>query len=111
MTMLINIFYIVAIISLLIAVYVKIQLSSIGLTISEFLDFIKANETLEKLEKKSHKADYFSETDRLTFLMESEEVFNVFDKVPSVLWEDLYPTYTNVLNTYRDIKMLRWAQA
>lgn len=40
---------------------------------------------------------------------EAEEMFNAFDKVPNALWEDEYEKYNTVLEKYKDIKMLRWA--
>jgi len=110
MTMLVNIVYILVLISILVLIYIKMQLSSIGLTITEFLEFIKANEVLEKLNNRTYTYQNFNDDDKLIFLIESERVFKIFDKVPNVLWEDLYPAYNNVLNTYRDIKLLRWVE-
>ena len=40
--------------------------------------------------------------------MEAEKVFNAFDRVPDMLWEDEYQKYTKVLDMYRDIKLVRW---
>ena len=39
----------------------------------------------------------------------TQKVFNAFDKVPNALWEDEYEKYNAVLEKYKDIKMLRWA--
>lgn len=110
MELLINIAEIMLFIILGFLIYFKLKVASIGLTMSEFLDFVKANDILENLDEKSKKYEKFNYNEKINFLMESEKVFDIFDKVPNVLWEDLYPKYINVLNTYRDIKMLRWAE-
>ena len=41
-------------------------------------------------------------------LKEADEVFKAFNKVPDMLWEDEYQKYLKVLNTYRDIRVLKW---
>ena len=41
--------------------------------------------------------------------IQAEKVFNAFDKVPKMIWEEEYEKYSDVLNTYKDIKVLRWA--
>ena len=40
--------------------------------------------------------------------MEAEKVFNAFEKVPKIIWEEEYEKYTEVLDTYKNIKVLRW---
>ena len=40
--------------------------------------------------------------------MEAEKVFNAFDKVPKMIWEEEYDKYNDVLDTYKNIKVLRW---
>ena len=42
--------------------------------------------------------------------MEAEKVFNAFEKVPDLLWEEEYQKYMEVLDKYKDIKMVRWQQ-
>ena len=37
-------------------------------------------------------------------------VFDAFDKVPDMLWEEEYRKYMDVLDKYKDIKMIRWNQ-
>ena len=45
---------------------------------------------------------------QILFLQESEKIFDAFGKVPDALWEEEYQKYMEVLNKYRDIKVLRW---
>jgi len=33
---------------------------------------------------------------------------NAFEKIPSIIWEDEYSKYRDVMDTYRDIKVDRW---
>ena len=43
--------------------------------------------------------------------MEAEKVFSAFDKVPDILWEEEYQKYMDVLDKYKDIKVVRWEQS
>ena len=49
-----------------------------------------------------------STQEQIIFLMEAEKVFEAFDKVPQMIWEEEYEKYSDVGNTYKDIKVLRW---
>ena len=57
----------------------------------------------------SKRYEKLSVQEQLIYLKEAEEIFNAFDKVPNALWEDEYEKYNEVLEKYKDIKMLRWA--
>ena len=50
-----------------------------------------------------------SPQEQIVFLMEAEKVFSAFEKVPQMIWEDEYQKYRDVLNTYKNIKVLRWS--
>ena len=63
---------------------------------------------LDKLYVFSKKYEKMSPQEQIIFLMEAEKVFQAFDKVPSIIWEEEYEKYQNVLNTYKDIKVMRW---
>ena len=47
---------------------------------------------------------------QIIFLTEAEDVFNAFDKVPNTIWEEEFSKYRQVLETYRSIRVLRWAE-
>ena len=51
-----------------------------------------------------------SESEQKAFLKEAEKVFDKFEKIPSIIWEDEYEKYTQVLDTYKSIRMLRWSE-
>ena len=89
----------------LLAVY---QIKMAGMNVRDFWTFIKANETLDKLYAFSIKYDKLSPQQQVLFLAEAEKIFAAFDKVPDALWEEEYAKYMEILNKYKDIKMLRW---
>ena len=84
------------------------QIKLAGLNVKDFISFVKANALLDKLYSFAEKYDRLSPMDQLIYLQEAEKVFSAFDKVPNVLWEEEYQKYMRVLNTYKDIKVLRW---
>ncbi len=90
-----------------IAIY---QIKSAGMNVKDFWTFIKANDTLDKLYAFSIKYEKLSPQQQILFLKEAESIFNAFDKVPNVLWEDEYNKYMEILTKYKDIKLIRWQE-
>ena len=88
--------------------YAIMQLKLAGMNIKDFWSFIEANKTLDDLYNFSKKYNKMSSQEQIIFLMEAEKVFNAFDKVPKIIWEEEYPKYDKVLETYKNIKVLRW---
>ena len=84
------------------------QIKMAGMNVRDFWSFIKANETLDKLYSFCVRYDKLSPQQQVIFLAEAEKVFDAFDKVPDALWEEEYNKYMEILNKYKDIKMLRW---
>ena len=84
------------------------QIKMAGMNVRDFWSFIKANETLDKLYAFSIKYDNLSSQQQVLFLSEAEKIFDAFDKVPDALWEEEYTKYMEILNKYKDIKMIRW---
>ncbi len=84
------------------------QIKMAGMNVTDFWTFIKANDTLDKLYRFSKKYDRLTPQQQVIFLKEAEEIFQAFDKVPDALWEEDYQKYSDVLNQYKDIKLLRW---
>ena len=89
--------------------FAVMQLKLAGIKVKDFWSFIEANQMLDKLYAFSKRYEKMSPQEQVIFLMEAEKVFNAFDKVPKMIWEEEYEKYTDVLNTYKDIKVLRWA--
>ena len=96
------------IIILCLTVLAVAQIKMAGMNVKDFWSFIKANETLNQLYAFSKKYEKLTTNEQLVFLREAERVFDAFDKVPNVLWEEDYQKYMEVLSTYKDIKLVRW---
>ena len=43
-------------------------------------------------------------------MAEAEKVFNAYDKIPSLVWEDEYRKYADVLEAYKNIRVMRWSE-
>ena len=84
------------------------QIRLAGIKVKDFWTFIEANQMLDKLYAFARKYERLDVNSQLIFLEEAEKVFDAFEKVPDVLWEEEYQKYMEVLNTYKDIKMVRW---
>ena len=84
------------------------QINMAGIEVKDFWSFIKANEELDKLYLFSKKYNKMSPQEKIIFLQETEKMSNAFEKIPSIIWEDEYSMYRDVMDTYRDIKVDRW---
>lgn len=93
---------------LILTVMAVYQIKKAGMSVVDFWSFIKANELLDKLYAFSKKYENLSPQQQILFLQESEKIFDAFGKVPDALWEEEYNKYMEILNKYRDIKILRW---
>lgn len=82
-----------------------------GIKVKDFMSFIKANEDLDRLAVFAKKYDKMSPQEQLIYLMEAEKMFDAFDKIPNSVWEDEYGKYNEVLDTYKNIKVMRWNEA
>ena len=104
----IAIIFILLTVILLLTLIAVWQIKMAGMNVKDFWSFIKANETLDKLYAFSNRYDKLSPQQQVLFLAEAEKIFSAFDKVPDALWEEEYTKYMDILNKYKDIKMLRW---
>ena len=84
------------------------QINMAGIEVKDFWSFIKANEELDKLYLFSKKYNKMSPQEKIIFLQETEKMSNAFEKIPSIIWEDEYSKYRDVMDTYTDIKVARW---
>ena len=69
-----------------------------------------SNEILEYLEAEERLLFSQEYPKQIVFLLEAEKMFSAFEKVPNEIWEEEYSKYKEVLDTYRSIRMLRWAE-
>ena len=100
--------FILILVILFLTVLAVAQIKMAGMNVTDFWSFIKANDTLDKLYTFSVKYDNLTPQQQIIFLKEAEKVFSAFDKVPDALWEEDYQKYSEILNKYKDIKLLRW---
>ncbi len=107
--MIATIIYILIFIIFSLIVFAVMQIKMAGMNVKDFWTFIQANELLDELYVFSKKSQNLTIQEQIIFLMEAEKVFKAFDKVPSMLWDEEYHKYREVLNKYKDIKVLRWA--
>ena len=85
----------------------KIKLA--GMEVKDFFEFILAINDLDSLYIFSKNNKEMTKNEQVAFLKEAEKIFNIFEKIPSIIWEDEYEKYNKVLETYRNIRVLRWA--
>ena len=105
---LMSIIYILVFVIFALIVYSIMQLKMAGIKVRDFWSFIEANQMLDKLYAFSKKYEKMSPQEQIIFLMEAEKVFKAFDRIPTMIWEEEYEKYRKVLDTYQDIRVLRW---
>ena len=101
--------YILIFVIFALGAYAVLQIKLFGMKVKDFWTFIEANQMLDKLYKFAKQYENMSPQEQLIYLSEAEKIFKAFDNVPDALWEEEYDKYKEVLNKYKDIKMLRWA--
>ncbi len=87
------------------------QIKLAGIKVKDFWSFIEANQTLDKLYRFAKKYEKLTPQEQLIFLSEADKVFEAFEKVPDMLWEEEYQKYMDVLDKYKNIKVARWNQS
>lgn len=106
------VFLVIIIILILIILFLIVlavaQIKMAGMNVTDFWSFIQANDTLNKLYAFSLRYEKLSPQQQVLFLKEAEKVFSAFDKVPDALWEEEYNQYMEVLDKYKEIRLLRW---
>ena len=108
MTLPLIIIYILILVIFYLVAFAIFQIRSAGMKVKDFWSFVKANEILDKLYRFAKKYEKLSPQEQVIFLAEAEQVFSAFEKVPDMLWEEDYNKYMEVLNKYKDIRMIRW---
>ena len=87
------------------------QIRVAGIKVKDFFSFIDANQKLDSLVKFAKRYDKMSPQEQIIYLSEAEKMFDSFDKIPSTVWEDERDKYTQVLDTYKNIRVMRWNEA
>lgn len=102
--------YLLTFIIFALVAYAILQIKLFGMNVKDFWSFVEANQILDKLYNYSKRYEKLSPQEQVIFLLEAEKIFEAFDKIPNTLWEDEYDKYKTVLESYKSIKMLRWAE-
>ena len=100
--------YILLFIIFALVAYAIMQIKLAGIEVKDFWSFIEANQILDKLYVFSKKYKTLTPQQKVVYLMEAEKVFTAFDKIPSIIWEDEFKKYDEVLKKYKEIKVERW---
>lgn len=105
---LLKIIYILLFIIIGLIGYAVMQIKLAGMNVKDFWSFVEANQALDKLYEFSKRYEKLTVQQQIIYLKQAEEIFDAFDKVPGALWEEEYEKYSQVLDKYKDIKMMRW---
>ncbi len=105
------IMYVLIVIVFALVLFAVAQIKAAGMKVKDFWDFIEANQVLDKLYRFAKKYEKLTPQEQLVFLSEAEKVFTAFDKVPDMLWEEEYEKYMDVLDKYKNIKVVRWSKS
>lgn len=110
MAIIIVFIYILIVVIVALVLFAIGQIKLAGIKVKDFWSFIEANQTLDKLYRFAKKYEKLTPQEQLIFLSEADKVFDAFDKVPDILWEEEYQKYMDVLDKYKSIKIARWNQ-
>ena len=101
---------ILALIIIALIAFAIMQIKMAGIEVKDFWSFIKANEDLDKLYIFSKKYNKMSPQEKVIFLQETEKMSDAFEKIPSIIWEEEYSKYRDVMDIYRNIRLDRWKE-
>jgi hypothetical protein len=105
---LLAIIYVLIFIIFALCAYAVMQIKLAGIQVKDFWSFIEANQILDKLYEFSKRYEKLTPQQQVIYLLEAEKVFNAFDKIPNIIWEDEFKKYDEVLKKYKEIKIDRW---
>lgn len=103
--------YILILIIFVLIAFSILQLKLAGIKVKDFWSFIQANQMLDKLYIFSKRCERMSPQEQIIFLSEAEKVFEAFDRIPDMVWEDEYRKYSQVLEAYKNIRVARWSES
>ena len=102
--------YMLILIIIGLVVFAVMQIKLAGIKVKDFWSFIQANQMLDQLYKFSKRYKIMSPQEQIIFLSEAEKVFAAYDKIPSIIWEDEYRKYSEVLQAYQNVRVTRWSE-
>lgn len=106
----IYILYLVIFVVISVFAMICLKIKASGMNIRDFFEFVLAINDLDNLYLYSKNKSNMTKSEQNIFLIEAEKLFSKFEKVPSIIWEDEYEKYEKVLETYKDIRLLKWSE-
>ncbi len=106
----IYILYLVIFVVINVFAMICLKIKASGMNIRDFFEFVLAINDLDNLYLYSKNKSNMTKSEQNIFLIEAEKLFSKFEKVPSIIWEDEYEKYEKVLETYKDIRLLKWSE-
>ena len=103
-----TVIYVLVFVIFALIAYAVMQIRLFGMKVKDFWGFVEANQMLDKLYKFAKQYERMTPQEQIIYLSEAEKIFKAFDKVPNELWEEEYSKYSEVLQKYNDIRMIRW---
>ena len=79
-----------------------------GIKVKDFMGFIRASQHLDDLYEFAKRYERMSPQQQIIYLAEAERMFDAFDKIPRSVWEEEQDKYEEVLDKYKDIRVMRW---
>lgn len=104
------ILYVVLFVIAIASMYICLKIKASGMNVKDFFEFILAINDLDTLYVYSKRENHMNDVEQKAFLTEAEKLFSKFEKVPSMIWEDEYEKYSQVLETYKSIRINRWSE-
>ena len=105
---LLAIIFILAVFIVILIVSIIMQMRNAGIKVKDFMGFIRASQSLDDLYEFAKRYERMSPQQQIIYLAEAERMFEAFDKIPRSVWEEEQDKYAEVLDKYKDIRVMRW---
>ena len=87
---------------------IVMQMRNAGIKVKDFMGFIRASQSLDDLYEFAKRYERMSPQQQIIYLAEAERMFEAFEKIPRSVWEEEQDKYDEVLDKYKDIRVMRW---
>ena len=105
---LLAIIFILVVFIVILIVSIVMQMRNAGIKVKDFMGFIRASQSLDDLYEFAKRYERMSPQQQIIYLAEAERMFEAFDKIPRSVWEEEQEKYDEVLDKYKDIRVMRW---
>ena len=105
---LLAIIFILVVFIVILIVSIVMQMRNAGIKVKDFMGFIRASQSLDDLYEFAKRYERMSPQQQIIYLAEAERMFASFEKIPRCVWEEEQEKYDEVLDKYKDIRVMRW---